>query len=50
MILAMFLNTAIDQAVEKRLRDTGRWAEAERRIQELAPEALGTARSVCGGT
>lgn len=38
MILAMFLNTAIDQAVEKRLRDTGRWAEAERRIQELAPD------------
>ncbi len=34
MILAMFLNTAIDQAVERRLRETGRWEEAQRRIQE----------------
>ena len=39
MILAMFLNTAIDQAVEKRLKDTGRWKEAEGRTREL-----------CGGT
>ena len=38
MVLAMFLNTAIDQAVERRLRETGRWADAERRIAELAPD------------
>ncbi|RMH04461.1 MAG: methylmalonyl-CoA mutase [Planctomycetota bacterium] len=35
MMLAFFLNTAIDQAVERRLRETGRWPEAERRIREL---------------
>jgi methylmalonyl-CoA mutase len=38
MILAMFLNAAIDQAVEARLRETGRWEAAERRIRELAPD------------
>ncbi len=27
MILAMFLNAAIDQAVERRLKDTGRWED-----------------------
>ncbi len=33
IILAMFLNTAVDQQVEKYLRaDAGRWAEAEARI------------------
>jgi methylmalonyl-CoA mutase len=41
MILAMFLNTAIDQAVERRLKETGRWAEAQARIRELAPDAPG---------
>ncbi len=35
MILAMFLNAAIDQQVEKYLRDEGRWQEAEQRIDEL---------------
>jgi methylmalonyl-CoA mutase len=35
MILAMFLNAAIDQQVERRLRETGRWAAAEARIREL---------------
>ncbi|HEX4872788.1 MAG TPA: methylmalonyl-CoA mutase family protein [Nevskiaceae bacterium] len=35
MMLAMFMNTAVDQQVEKYLRaDAGRWAEAERRIAE----------------
>jgi methylmalonyl-CoA mutase len=34
MILAMFMNTAIDQQVEKRLRATGRWADAEKRIRK----------------
>ncbi|GAB4374115.1 MAG: methylmalonyl-CoA mutase family protein [Acidobacteriota bacterium] len=35
MLLAFFLNTAIDQLVERRLRETGRWDEARRRILEL---------------
>ncbi len=35
MILAMFLNTAIDQRVEQYLRAEGRWSEAERRIEAL---------------
>jgi isobutyryl-CoA mutase len=35
MILAMFMNTAIDQRVERHLRETGQWAEAERRLAEL---------------
>ena len=35
MILAMFMNTAIDQQVERRLRETGRWDDAQRRIDEL---------------
>ncbi|KRA35834.1 methylmalonyl-CoA mutase [Rhodanobacter sp. Root627] len=36
MILAMFMNTAIDQNVEKYLRaDDARWAEAEKKIAEL---------------
>ncbi|MBS1200074.1 MAG: methylmalonyl-CoA mutase [Proteobacteria bacterium] len=35
MILAMFMNTAIDQRVERFLKETGRWAEAERRIAKL---------------
>jgi methylmalonyl-CoA mutase len=32
MILAMFMNTAVDQQVEKWLRDNGRWEEAEAKI------------------
>ncbi|HEX9207147.1 MAG TPA: methylmalonyl-CoA mutase family protein [Steroidobacteraceae bacterium] len=35
MILAMFMNTAVDQRVERHLRATGRWDEAERQIAEL---------------
>jgi hypothetical protein len=36
MILAMFMNTAIDQQVEKHLReDDARWAEARRKIDAL---------------
>jgi methylmalonyl-CoA mutase len=36
MILAMFMNTAIDQQVEKYLReDPARWAEAEKAIAKL---------------
>jgi methylmalonyl-CoA mutase len=45
MILAMFMNTAIDQRVERHLRSEGRWSEAERRIAELhrAASERGTA-------
>ena len=39
MILAMFFNTAIDQAVERRLRETGRWEAAQATIAALAPDA-----------
>jgi methylmalonyl-CoA mutase len=35
MILAMFMNTAIDQRVERHLRETGRWEEAQRKIAGL---------------
>jgi methylmalonyl-CoA mutase len=35
MILAMFMNTAVDQRVERFLRENGRWAEAERKIADL---------------
>jgi methylmalonyl-CoA mutase len=35
MILAMFMNTAIDQQVERHLRETGRWEEAEAKIAKL---------------
>jgi methylmalonyl-CoA mutase len=37
MILAMFMNTAIDQRVERHLRASG-WAEAERKIKSLLKE------------
>jgi methylmalonyl-CoA mutase len=40
MILAMFMNTAVDQRVEHYLRAEGRWSEAERRIAELSRAAL----------
>ncbi len=32
MILAMYMNTAVDQRVERHLRETGRWAAAEQKI------------------
>ncbi|HET7371464.1 MAG TPA: methylmalonyl-CoA mutase family protein, partial [Gammaproteobacteria bacterium] len=35
MILAMFMNAAIDQQVERHLRETGGWSEAEETIQKL---------------
>jgi isobutyryl-CoA mutase len=35
MLLAMFMNTAVDQQVERYLRADGRWPAAERRIGEL---------------
>ena len=35
MILAMFMNTAVDQRVERYLRAEGRWSEAQRRIGAL---------------
>ncbi|MHA7881276.1 MAG: methylmalonyl-CoA mutase family protein [Saccharospirillum sp.] len=35
IILAMFLNTAIDQQVEKYLKENDRWAQAEQRIAQL---------------
>ncbi|MBS0365404.1 MAG: methylmalonyl-CoA mutase family protein [Proteobacteria bacterium] len=41
MILAMFLNTAIDQQVERYLRAEGRWPEAQRRIAALHAERGG---------
>ncbi|MDP7062158.1 MAG: methylmalonyl-CoA mutase family protein [Planctomycetota bacterium] len=35
MMLAFFLNAAIDQLVERRLKETGRWEEAQKKIIEL---------------
>jgi isobutyryl-CoA mutase len=35
MILAMYMNTAVDQRVERHLRESGQWADAERRIAEI---------------
>ncbi|GGX73649.1 methylmalonyl-CoA mutase family protein [Saccharospirillum salsuginis] len=35
IILAMFLNTAIDQQVEKYLRENGQWDAAEKKIKKL---------------
>ena len=35
MILAMFMNTAVDQRVEKHLRATGQWEVAEKKIAAL---------------
>jgi methylmalonyl-CoA mutase len=35
MILAMFMNTAVDQRIERYLREAGRWPATERRIAEL---------------
>lgn len=39
MLLAMFMNTAVDQRVERWLRAEGRWPAAEKRIAELAAAA-----------
>ena len=35
MILAMFMNTAVDQQIERHLRESGRWPEAEAKIAKL---------------
>lgn len=34
MILAMFMNTAIDQEVERHLRENGKWERAQKQIRE----------------
>jgi isobutyryl-CoA mutase len=51
MLLAMFMNTAIDQRVERFLRTEGRWAAAEQRMAELRKEnsAHGHAEPVYNG-
>ena len=41
MVLAFFLNTAIDQAVERVLKETGRWDETVKKLDEIAPERAG---------
>ncbi|HET9391676.1 MAG TPA: methylmalonyl-CoA mutase family protein [Steroidobacteraceae bacterium] len=48
MILAMFMNTAIDQRVERHLRAEGRWSEAQARIASLI--AAHTAQGVAPPT
>jgi methylmalonyl-CoA mutase len=35
IVLAFFMNAAIDQQVEKHLKESGRWAETEKRLDEL---------------
>jgi len=44
MILAMFMNTAIDQQVERYLKAEGRWSQAQQKIAAL--HAASTARGV----
>lgn len=39
MILAMFMNSAIDQRVERYLKSDGRWDGAQRKIAELQAQA-----------
>jgi isobutyryl-CoA mutase len=39
MLLAMFMNTAIDQRVERYLKAEGRWSEAQARIAGLIEES-----------
>ncbi len=38
IVLAFFLNAAIDQQVEKHLKESGRWVEAEKRLDEIFGE------------
>lgn len=38
MILAFYFNTAIDQACERRLKETGRWEAAQQTIAQLVGE------------
>ncbi|HVT00185.1 MAG TPA: methylmalonyl-CoA mutase family protein [Solirubrobacterales bacterium] len=35
IVLAFFMNAAIDQQVERHLRESGRWAETEKRLDEI---------------
>jgi methylmalonyl-CoA mutase len=39
MLLAMFMNTAIDQKIERYLKSEGRWAEAQKKISALLGES-----------
>src|SRR5690625_7793423 len=45
MLMAMFMNTAIDQAVEKHLKETGQWDAAQKKRAEILgkkqPEYVG---------
>ena len=41
MLLAMFMNTAIDQRAERYLKAEGRWAEAQEKIEALHRSAAG---------
>ena len=41
IILAMFMNTAIDQRVERYLKSQGQWAQAERKIKAAHERATG---------
>lgn len=38
MILAMFMNTAIDQEVERYLKENGKWEQAKKKIQKYFEE------------
>jgi len=38
IVLAFFLNAAIDQQVEKHLKESGRWGETEKRLDEIFGE------------
>ena len=40
MIMAMFMNTAVDQQVEKHLRESGRWEAAQKKRAELLGDDL----------
>src|SRR5690606_32928875 len=40
MILAMFMNAAIDQKVEKHLRESGKWEATEKKIRDLYADGL----------
>ena len=40
MLLAMFMNAAIDQRIERYLKSQGTWAEAEKKIQAAHARAL----------
>jgi len=35
MILAMFMNTAVDQQIEKHLKEQGQWDTAQEKVKQL---------------